>query len=65
MLLQLQSLFMGEKTSLPIDCTLDFSELEWNGLYPFKQPVNVKGEVRHTADVVTLKADVSYCYDGI
>lgn len=65
MLLQLQSLFMGEKASLPIDCTLDFSGLEWNGLYPFKQPVTVKGEIRHTAGVVTLKADVSYRYDGI
>lgn len=65
MLLQLQSLFMGEKASLPIDCTLDFSGLEWNGLYPFKQPVKVKGEVRHTAGVVTLKADVAYRYDGL
>ena len=65
MLLQLQSLFMGEKMSLPIDCTLDFSGLEWNGQYPFKQPVTVKGEVRHTAGVVILKADVRYRYDGI
>ena len=64
MLLQLQSLFMGEKTSLPIDCSLDFSGVEWNGIYPFKQPVSVKGEVRHTAGVVTLKAEVAYRYDG-
>lgn len=65
MLLQLQSLFMGERASLPIDCTLDFSGVEWNGCYPFKEPVTVKGEVRHTAGVVTLKAEVSYRYDGI
>lgn len=64
MLLQLQSLFMGEKSYLPIDCTLDFSGLEWNGEYPFKQPVIVKGEIRYTAGVVTLKADVQYRYDG-
>lgn len=65
MLLQLQSLFMGEKASLPIDSTLDFSGLEWNGLYPFKQPIKVTGEVRHAAGVVTLKADVAYRYDGV
>ena len=65
MLLQLQSLFMGEQASLPIDCALDFSALEWNGLYPFKLPVKVKGEIRHTAGVVTLKADVAYRYDGL
>ncbi len=64
MLLQLQSLFMGEKTNLPIDCSLDFSGLEWNGEYPFKKPITVKGEVRHTAGVVTLKAEVSYRYEG-
>ncbi len=65
MLLQLQSLFMGEQASLPIDCTLDFSKLEWNGCYPFQQPVCVKGEIRHNAGVVTLKARVDYRYDGI
>ncbi len=64
MLLQLGSLFTGEKTSLPIDCTLDFSGLEWNGGTPFRQPVTVKGEIRHTAGVVTLKAEVGYRYDG-
>ncbi len=65
MLLQLQSLFMGEQASLPIDCTLDFSGLEWNGIYPFKQPVKIKGEIRHSAGVVTLTAQVDYRYDGI
>ncbi len=65
MLLQLQSLFTGQKMSMPIDCTLDFSGLEWNGRYPFQQPVTVKGEIRQAAGVVTLTADVQYLYDGI
>ena len=65
MLLQLQSLFVGEKEQLPIDCTLDFSKLEWNGMYPFREPVKVSGQVSLSAGVVTLKADVSYQYEGV
>ncbi len=64
MLLQLQSLFMGEKERLPIDCTLDLSGVEWNGEYPFQSPVHVTGEVAVAADVVTFRADVQYRYDG-
>lgn len=64
MLLQLQSLFMGEKDRQPIDYTLDLSGVEWNGEYPFQSPVQVTGAVEQSADVVTLRADVRYRYDG-
>lgn len=64
MLLQLQSLFVGEKEQLPIDCRLDFSALEWNGTHPFREPVSVSGRVSLSAGVVTLKADVQYRYEG-
>jgi uncharacterized protein len=65
MLLQLQSLFNGEKHELPIDHTVDLSAVEWNGLYPFQQPIKVVGAVKQSAGVVTLEATVSYRYDGI
>lgn len=65
MLLQLQPLFMGEKDSVSIDCELDFSGLEWNGIYPFQQPVRVFGTVTQSAGVVTLRAKVHYRYDGV
>lgn len=64
MLLQLQALFMGEKERLPINCTLDLSGVEWNGEHPFQSPVQVTGAVEQSADVVTLRADVHYRYDG-
>lgn len=64
MLLQLKSIFMGEKTALPFDIELDFSSLDWQGICPFQKPVSVKGAVTASADVVTLKADVRYTYDG-
>lgn len=65
MLLQLKSLFMGEKDSLPIDGSLDFSGVEWNGGFPFAAPVKVTGSVTGSAGAVTLKATVDYRYDGI
>ena len=64
MLLQLKPLFMGERESLPIDTELDFSGLEWQGLYPFRQPVRVRGEVVLAAEIVVLRAKVSYCFSG-
>ena len=64
MLLQLKSIFMGEKTTLPFDIELDFSSLDWQGICPFQKPVSVKGAVTASADVVTLTADVRYTYDG-
>lgn len=65
MLLQLQSLFNGEKHELPFEYALDLSAVEWNGIYPFKEPVKVSGAVKQSAGVVTLEATVCYRYDGV
>ncbi len=63
MLLELKSLFLGETESLPIDCAMELSHVEWNGQYPFRD-VTVKGQIRLSADVVTLRATVQYRYVG-
>ena len=55
MLYQLKPLFMGERDSLPIDCEMDFSGLEYQNARPFQSPVRVKGEVTASAGVVTLR----------
>lgn len=65
MLLQLQPLFTGEKSSMPIDCALDFSALEWQGRYPFAHPVRVQGEVSVAADLVVLHAKAAYLLEGV
>lgn len=64
MLLQLQPLFVGEKTSMPIDCSLDFSALEWQGQHPFTGPVQVRGEVSVAADIVVLRARAAFRFEG-
>ena len=63
MLLQLKSLFLGENDRMPIDCALDLSGVEWNGLYPFRD-VTVNGQIKLSAGVVTLSATVNYRYVG-
>lgn len=64
MLLQLKPLFMGEKESLPLHCELDLSELVIGGSHPFPHPVVVEGEVRVSADVVSLRAEARYLFEG-
>lgn len=64
MLLQLKSLFLGETDYLPINCELDLSGVEWNGGHPFREPVKVKGQIKLSAGIVTLTAEVRYRYDG-
>ena len=65
MVLSLKPLFMGEIQRMPLSCELDFSKVEWDGCCPFTEPVKVSGEIRMAADVVTLRADVRYVYDGV
>lgn len=64
MLLQLKPLFMGQKESLPLHCELDLSELVIGGSHPFPHPVVVEGEVRVSADVVSLRAEARYLFEG-
>lgn len=63
MLLQLKSLFMGDTQSVPIDCVLDFSELELYGSCPLREPVHVTGRVENRTGIVQLTADVAYVLD--
>ncbi len=60
MILDLKRIFATEGSSLPIDLTLDFGDLEFSGNYPLKKPVTVKGTVSNKASVVSLKLDIEY-----
>ncbi len=64
MLLQLQALFAGEVSRLPIDTECDLSQLELFGSCPFRRPVKVQGEVVSSAGIVTLRADITAWYEG-
>jgi uncharacterized protein len=65
MLINLKQLFTGKARTLPVDCTLDFSELEYQGNRPFAQPVRVRGEVSVNADIVMLRAVAEFVYDNV
>lgn len=54
MVLDLKSIFRGDKTLLPLDFSLDLSEEELGGSFPFTEPVQVTGKIENRADVVTL-----------
>jgi len=64
MLLQCRSLFMGEVKSLPIDTELDFSQVEFQGMYPFAESIRVTGAVTVRAGVVQLAARAQFVFHG-
>lgn len=64
MLLQCRSLFMGEVNSLPIDTELDFSQVEYQGMYPLPEKVHVTGAVTVRAGVVQLSARAQFVFHG-
>ena len=64
MLLQLRPLFMGELSTLPVDAALDFSAETLGNAKPFLTPVRVQGTVTASADVVVLRAEISFIYHG-
>ncbi|MBO5798148.1 MAG: DUF177 domain-containing protein [Clostridia bacterium] len=61
--MQLKSLFMGDTRSIPIDCVLDFSNLELYGAYPLQEPIRVTGQVENRTGIVRLTANVAYVLD--
>ncbi len=65
MLLQLKPLFLGDVSSLPIDCELDFSHVEFQGIHPFATPVRVTGAVTVATGIVRLQVKVAYTFDGV
>ena len=61
----LKPLFMGDVSVVPIEQSLDLSDLEVQGQKPFVQPVEVTGAVQYVEGVVTLRAKVHYCATGV
>lgn len=56
MFIELESLFNGGITEIPLDCEFDFSGEEIDGVFPFTTPVKLKGKIQNVAQIVTLKA---------
>ena len=60
MFIQLEALLGGGIESLPLDYEFDFSKEELGGVFPFTTPVTLKGEIRNTAGIVTIKAKADF-----
>lgn len=60
MFIQLEALFNGGVTFLPLDYEFDFSAEELGGVFPFTTPVILKGEIRNTAGIVTIEAKAEF-----
>lgn len=64
MIIDLKRIFVNDNSSLPVDYSLDLSEVEYLGEYPLKKPVSINGTVSNSASLVRLAATVSYEYEA-
>ena len=64
MILDLKSVFASQGRSIPIDCSLDMSDVDCAGLFPLKRPVTAKGSVFNKASVVTLNLKIDFEYNA-
>ncbi len=62
MKVELRPLFSAEVSHMPLDLTLDMSEVEIGGVFPLVEPVQFVGGVWNRAGVVTLEGSVAAAY---
>ena len=60
MVVDLKHIFVSDNSSLPIEYSLDLSDLEFAGTFPLKKPVTIKGTVSNKAGLVRLEAHICY-----
>ena len=54
MIFELEPIFNTVGASLPVDLRMDLSDVQLNGVYPFTQPVCVRGTIRNRAGIVSV-----------
>lgn len=64
MIIDLKRIFVNENSSLPIEYSLDMSNVDFSGVYPLKNPVEIKGSVTNKASLVELSADITYVFEA-
>ena len=65
MLLDLRPILHTPGRSLNFQFELDLSDLEFDGRHPISRPVAVEGEVRNTADLLTLSLTARTTLDAV
>lgn len=64
MIIDLKKIFVNENSSLPIEFSLDLSDVEYMGEFPLKKPVTIQGTVSNKASLVRLEAQISYEFEA-
>ena len=64
MIIDLKRIFVNDNSSLSIDYALDMSDLEYNGEYPLKKPVTIKGSITNNASLIRLTAEISFDFEA-
>lgn len=64
MILDLKKLFVTPNAVLPIEYSLDMSQLDYSGIYPLLKPVSVSGLVSNRAGLVTLSLKMVYVFSS-
>ena len=60
MIFELEQVFNNVGFSLPVDYSIDLSDVELNCIKPFTSPVSVRGKICNDAGVVSVKVTVSF-----
>ena len=64
MIIDLKRIFVNENSSLPIEYSLDMSNVDFSGVYPLKNPVEINGAVSNKASLVELDARINYVFEA-
>ena len=64
MIIDLKRIFVNENSTLPIEYSLDLSDVEHSGSFPLKKPVLFNGTVSNKAGLVRFEATVNYIYEA-
>lgn len=54
MIIDIRRLFDVEGEAVPLTYSLDLSDVEQWGVHPFNRPINLEGEIRNRAGIVTI-----------
>ena len=65
MLLDVRKILFTPGAHLDFDFTLDLSDMEFAGRFPVSRPVQVRGQVRNTADVLELELTAESTLDAV
>ncbi len=64
MILDLKRIFATENSVLPIEHTLDMSDVDFMGNFPLKNPIKINGSISNKASVVLLDLNIEYQFSA-